>query len=231
MRKLRIVSATRKDPDAFVNGSLLGRTVKGLGWDPRIEASITCSNERGLPHIYNRAIEKSREDEALLFIHDDVQIEDFHLFVRLRDAFTAFDVVGVAGNTSINPTQAGWTHLRAENNTPKMSDRSELSGMVGHLYDNERKVSFFGPTPLQCSLLDGCFIAAKSQLLRERGILFDEQFKFHFYDMDFCRTCLQKGLRLGTWPIAITHGSRGNFASPEWEAACKVYHQKWSEVS
>ena len=68
MRKLRIVSATRKDPDAFVNGSLLGRTVKGLGWDPRIEASITCSNERGLPHIYNRAIEKSREDEALLFV-------------------------------------------------------------------------------------------------------------------------------------------------------------------
>src|SRR5271163_3562428 len=112
MNKLRIVSATRKEPDAFVKTSLLGRTVKGLGWDPRIESSITCSNDRGLPHLYNRAIQKSKDDEALLFIHDDVLIEDFHIFVRLCDAFQAFDVVGVAGNTSINPRQAGWTHLR-----------------------------------------------------------------------------------------------------------------------
>src|SRR5580700_8412738 len=130
MQKIVIVSATRKDPDAFAKDTLLGRTMKALAWDSRISYRLTGSNQRGLPHVYNGAIDKSKDDEILLFIHDDVLIEDFHLFARLEEAMKTFDVVGVAGNIEINPMQAGWTHMIQPNGELKVCDRSVLSGMV-----------------------------------------------------------------------------------------------------
>jgi GT2 family glycosyltransferase len=78
-------------------------------------------------------------------------------------------------------------------------------------------------------LLDGCFLAAAARTLRERSISFDERFAFHFYDVDFCRTCHRAGLRLGTWPIAVTHASGGRYGTPEWEEALKLYRSKWPE--
>ena len=57
---------------------------------------------------------------------------------------------------------------------------------------------------------------------------FDPAFTFDFYDLDFCRACEQAGLRLGTWPIAVTHESVGKgISSAAWEAARAVYLAKW----
>jgi GT2 family glycosyltransferase len=89
-------------------------------------------------------------------------------------------------------------------------------------------ISFFGPVPAACELLDGVFIAAKKEALREKQVAFDTRFDFHFYDLDFCRTARQSGLRLGTWPICLTHQSAGT-ATPEWLQAYQVYVEKWGE--
>ena len=43
----------------------------------------------------------------------------------------------------------------------------------------------------------------------EQKILFDEQFTFDFYDLDFTLQCTLKKLRVGTIPICITHMSHG----------------------
>jgi GT2 family glycosyltransferase len=58
-------------------------------------------------------------------------------------------------------------------------------------------------------------------------VLFDEQFDFHFYDMDFCRTARRAGLSLGTWPISVTHQSSGSFGNPSWSTAHSQYWKKW----
>jgi hypothetical protein len=60
-------------------------------------------------------------------------------------------------------------------------------------------------------------------------VRFDPRFTFHFYDMDFCRSCERAGLSMGTWPIAITHRSTGAFGSPAWQAGYAEYLAKWRE--
>ncbi len=227
MDKLRIVSATRKEPGAFTETALLGQSIKMLSWNRRMIVNVTCKNERGLANIYNRAIRESGDDEALLLVHDDVLIEDFYLYTRVREGLEAFDVVGVAGNVSPEAGQPTWTHVRQADGSLKLCERGVLSGIVGHIVQEKKRLSFYGPVPRQCGLLDGCFLAVRPKTLRDKGIWFDEQFGFHFYDLDFCRSCTARGLRLGTWPVAIIHGSRGNFQTPEWAAGWELYRRKW----
>ena len=73
------------------------------------------------------------------------------------------------------------------------------------------------------------FSRTTCDVLLDRNVRFDEQFTFDFYDMDFCRTAEQCGLRVGTWPIAITHASLGGLGTPSWSAAFRRYLEKWSE--
>jgi len=50
---------------------------------------------------------------------------------------------------------------------------------------------------------------------------------FHFYDLYFCREVRESGLKLGTWPIAITHQSEGTFGREPLLEAFKIYIKKW----
>ena len=90
-------------------------------------------------------------------------------------------------------------------------------------------VGFFGPIVGECELLDGVLLAARASGLRQAGVRFDPRFRFHFYDLDFCRTARAAGLHLGTWPIALTHRSSGNPYSDEWNAALELYREKWGD--
>ena len=91
------------------------------------------------------------------------------------------------------------------------------------------KVGFFGPIVAQVELLDGVFIAARKSTLRKSGVRFDERFDLHFYDMDFCRTATKAGLRLGTFPLAVTHRSNGDFFTAEWDDNYQRYFKKWGD--
>jgi len=210
---------------------LLGSTLRGLSFHPRIVSSIAYNNAEGLPAVYNRAIRESEGDEALVFVHDDVFVNDFYLFVRIREGLEVFDVLGIAGNTNPHPNHVTWIQHRDKDNVIRGCNRAEVSGIVAHMTPEGIQITAFHQAPKACVLLDGCFIAADSQVLRERGIFFDEQFKFHFYDLDFCRTCKKVGLDLGTWPIAVTHASLGNFFTPEWEEALAIYRRKWGSAA
>jgi GT2 family glycosyltransferase len=80
---------------------------------------------------------------------------------------------------------------------------------------------------MACQLLDGVFLAVRTATLKQHGVRFDPRFKFHCYDIDLCRTALTKGLRIGTWPIAITHDSGGAFGSEAFRQAARAYLEKW----
>ena len=230
MNKIRIVSATRANADEFRQSSKLGLSIPRLQFDPRIVLDVAYCNSSGLPTVYNRAIQSSKPGEALLFVHDDVFIDDFNLFVRLEEALRAFDVVGVAGNIDPDPRHVNWLLLRDSQNKLRAHEQRVLSGVVGHFETNRLNICGYGLTPKPCVLLDGCLLAADGHLLRERQVQFDERFKFHFYDLDFCWTAISNDLRVGTWPIAVTHQSAGRFDSPDWEHALMLYRQKWMDA-
>lgn len=221
---IEIVSATRLEEREFWEQSALGRSLRRLQGDRRIVPRVSFANRRGLPSIYNERIEAADAGEILVFMHDDVWIDDHFFAHRVLEGLAQFDLVGVAGNTRRLPGQPGWCFA---DDKFQWDERGKLSGGVAHGQNPFGPVSFFGPVPAACELVDGLFIAAGRQALLRREVRFDPRFDFHFYDLDFCRTAREQGLRLGTWPIALTHQSTGALGSEAWQQKYRAYLDKW----
>jgi GT2 family glycosyltransferase len=175
--------------------------------------------------VYNEAIAKV-ECEWLVFVHDDVWLDDFFLVDHVRQGMREFHVLGVAGNRRCLPGHTGWAFI----NRAFESDGPEnLSGSIALGERPFGRVLHFGPVPEPCELLDGVFLAADREALIRDFVSFDPRFDFHFYDLDFCRSARRAGLKIGTWSIPITHASPGAFGSPEWESGYAKYTEKWGE--
>ena len=226
--KIHVVSATRKTEAEFWQTSALGRSLQRVAFDQRIAASVAYSNSAGLPTIYNLAIDRAGADDVLVFVHDDVWLDDYFFGQRIVEGTQTFEAIGVAGNTRRSPGQPGWA-FKTINNGQFEWDHGYLSGVVAHGQEPNGALSVFGFSPMPVLLLDGVLLAASKRALLARNVRFDEQFKFHFYDLDFCRTAERQGMRLGTWPIALTHQSGGAFGTPSWQGMYQQYLQKWSD--
>lgn len=233
MKRIRIVSATMKDEDGFWTETFLGRSLSLFTSHPQPRISIISNNyggrRKGLSMIYNSFLRPKYSKEILVFVHDDVYLHDWQIEHRLNDALKRFDVIGLAGNTNPDFAEPSWALGWNRVKYPKgWQPQKYLSGSVGHAVGGKMRVSYYGPTPRDCQLLDGLFLAINTAKLVEKSVKFDEQFDFHFYDLDFCRECSKKQLKLGTWPISVTHASGGAYGSPQWESAKKQYLLKWS---
>jgi hypothetical protein len=225
-KSLRIVSATRLTEREFWKSSALGKSLKIWLSDPAISVDVRYENKEGLPAVYNSYLRNSVGADALLFVHDDIWLDDPQWLPKLMVALNRFDIVGVAGNTRISPNQPAWLFNKQEKGKFTW-DSAYLSGAVAHGQLSKGQISVYGPTPAKCELLDGAFIAVRFSYAHRSGVLFDERFDFHFYDMDFCRTARRLGLSLGTWPISLTHQSAGSFGSPGWRDGFERYLNKW----
>lgn len=223
-KRIEVVSASRLGKEAFWKTSALGQSLLRMRHLPLV-ANIHYNNSTGLPQLYNVALEAKDCEDLVLFIHDDVWIDDYHLNIRLIEAFERFDVVGVAGNRRVPPHHVGWAFLRS---IQEVDERQNLSGAVAHGERPFSPIDAWGPCG-PCELLDGVFIAVNRKRLVETSARFDPQFPFHFYDLDFCRSARRAGLKVGTWPIAITHQSHGNYTSESWTRAEATYASKWRE--
>ena len=233
MPPMLVVTATREAPDVFYKSTALGRSIRQLrqaGADIRVNAA--CNNRRPLGEVYNRAVSESFAQHLVVFAHDDLQLNDHHLPMRLAQALQRYDLVGVAGCTQRHPGQPTWfcaQHLG------QWSAAEQLMGAVAHDTTQHktasrkvRNVSHYGPGGT-AALLDGLLIAVRGQTWLDSGLRFDPALAFHFYDLDLCRSAEQKGLRMGVEPLAVTHLSGGAFRSPGWQAAYEHYLQKWGE--
>lgn len=218
---LLLVTATRLSPDDF-SRSPLGISLKRMAFDDTIKLSLTAQNTCGLPSVYNQAIDRADEDDICVFLHDDLWLDDIFFSGHIQTALNHFDVIGLAGNRRLLTGAPAW-HLNESGDW----DRETLSGVVCHGPVPFGAPSVYGPTPAAVQLLDGVLLAARRKTLTASGIRFDERFSFHFYDLDFSRQAISAGLTLGTWPIAVTHVSGGNFGSPAWKEGLAAYRQKW----
>lgn len=228
LRTLRIVSATRLSEDEFWRTSALGRSLAPWRVLPELSVEISYRNDRGLPEVFNRPLRDPAAPDVLVFVHDDVWLDDEAWISRILAALQRYDVVGVAGNTRRLPRQPGWAFRRIEDGEFEW-DHEHLSGRVLHGREAHGVPSFYGPAPAECELLDGVLLAVRTRALVGSGVAFDERFRFHFYDLDLCRQARAAGLSLGTWPITLTHQSIGSFNSPSWKAGLEVYREKWPD--
>ncbi len=157
--KLTLVAATRLAETAFWSQSALGLSLRRLQADDRLVPRIAFSNSRGLPLIYNAAIEDASAGEWVLFVHDDVWFDDFFIVDHVRQGLQTFDVIGAAGNRRRQPRQPGWAFAsRAPDGRFVWDDKAFLSGTVAHGRTPFGRLSRFGPSAglvVNCST--GCF--------------------------------------------------------------------------
>ena len=223
--RIRLVIATRLSENDFFSKTATGRSLS-FKISESFEIRLFANNKIGLSAIYNQAISESINDPAILiFLHDDVYILDYFWPSRIKDALSNFNIVGLAGNTRRIPRQPSWAFI---NDSFQWDDPENLSGVVGHGQDFPLiHLSIYGPTRKQVKILDGVLLASKSTTLLNNDLYFDEIFDFHFYDIDFCRTAREESLRVGVWPLYLTHQSHGNFNSAGWREMYLRYLEKW----
>lgn len=224
---IEIVSATRFSESDFWSKSALGLSLKRhLKQDVRLSAYIAFENTCGLSEIFNSRIDQVDTDTTLVFIHDDVWIDEADFANSITNGLKQFDVIGVAGNKRRLPKQPAWAFVDAQFT---WDDKANLSGQIAHSQHAFGTAEIYGEAPAPCELLDGVFLAVKKSSLTGANVRFDQQFDFHFYDLDFCRTAKQSGLTIGTWLISLTHQSTGAFGSQRWQEKYQDYLNKWED--
>lgn len=229
IRHVQVVSATRYSESDFWNKSALGLSLhRHLKQDSGMSASIAFNNTLGLSDVFNQAIERADDSDILVFVHDDVWIDEANFVDTLITGLERFDVIGVAGNKRRLPNQPAWLFVDTALN---WDEPEYLSGTVWHGPHAFGEDKFYGDVPAPCELLDGVFLATTKSALNGAHVRFDHQFDFHLYDVDFCRSAREAGLSLGTWPIKLTHQSKGAFGSPHWAQKCQLYFNKWESGS
>lgn len=221
-QSLIFVCATRADVTEFAV-TPTGQSLSRVRFGAQVRLALAPNNKVGLSTIYNRVITPSFRDAVLVFVHDDIWIDDVYFVQHLLDGLSQFDVVGLAGNRRCLPEAPSW----AFKNDQMAWDSGHLSGVVCHGPRPFGTPSLYGPAPAQVALLDGVLLAARCSTLLDAGVRFDERFDFHFYDLDFCRSAGAAGLRLGTITSGVTHVSGGSFGSPSWRQGLQRYRQKW----
>ncbi len=212
------ISACRKEP---------GDTILAECDAGNFHAHYHKNNKNSLASVYNQHINEKYKDNTLLFVHDDVYIDDLRLYQKLEEAFEIYDVVGLAGTTGpLTIKEPALWHIMG-------GPRENYRGSVAH-YANDKQCysTSFGLTPDRVLLIDGLFMAVKTKTLLDKGIKFDESnpARFHFYDLDFCLQCNKAGLKIGVWPIWCIHKSPGlREYSPEFLKGQEWFINKWKQ--
>ena len=219
------ITATRLSKAAFAQ-SPLGLSLERISFDRSMKLVLVEENHLGLPTVYNTFLNETFREHDLVFLHDDLWLDDLFFSDHIRRSLDTFEIVGLAGNRRLLPNAPAW-HVR---NDEMQWDSDNLSGIVCHGPQPFGAPSIYGPTPAAVQLLDGVMIAARASTLLDAGLRFDERFGFHFYDLDFSRQANAANLKVGTWPIAVTHVSGGSFGSPAWQRDLALYREKWGAL-
>lgn len=222
MKSIKIISATKESKDKYED-LLITKSIRSFN----TPFDIQFNNQKSLAHLYNSYLNPIYSDMILVFCHDDCVIEDVFFEDKLNEAIKEFDIIGLAGiQAPITIKQPCLWHL--------MGPPSQYSGAVAHFTQNqtnERFMTNFGISPKRCIFVDGVFLAINTEKILQTGLKFDEKnpAKFHFYDLNFCLDANKLGLKIGTWPIWITHKSHGlTHTDPEWLKGQDYFLQKYS---
>ena len=171
--------------------------------------------------VYNRFITEENRNTKIIFVHDDVLIEDLFFMDKLNLAFEKFDIVGLAGAKSCNiaADYPAW-HL--------MAPREDLVGEVSHSRGGINWTTVFGKTPNRVLMIDGLFIAVDIAKLLDTNTRFDEEFTFHHYDITFCLNANKNKLKMGVYPIRVVHFGLGDsMNTPEWQESSVKFKEKY----
>ena len=164
---------------------------------------FVTQNKSSLSKVYNEFLREPFTH--LLFVHDDIWIDDAGFLSKLEEGHKKYDIIGVAGG--VNPllkAPALW-HIMCGG-----FQGGNLRGFAGHyLPDNTTSITNFGPSPARVAVIDGAFMSVNVTKTRQVNWKFNENYTFHHYDLSSCLDANKHKLKLGVIPILTYHNSPG----------------------
>src|SRR5580693_9125530 len=124
-----IVSATRRSQSEFQSHTALGKSLVRVAHDPRLVVRCATSNSRGLPLVYNEIMDAIPDQSVIVFVHDDVWIDDYFMIQRVIEGLEQFDIIGLAGNRHRIPGQPAWHFANMQF---AWDEPQYLSGLIAH---------------------------------------------------------------------------------------------------
>lgn len=217
MNKLLIVTCTQAKTDKdFEQRPIFRSLKKQYESNSQVDFHVFKDNKRGLSECYNEVLTDPKHlNKTVLFVHDDVVLEDIFLYEKLIES--PYSITGLAGATTFNKhsQMLAW-HLAA--------DRSSFVGEVSHFANNKTWTTVFGSTNSRALTIDGLFIACKVNDIISKNLEFDVNFNFHFYDIAFCLRANEAKVTCGVLPIKVVHHGLGDsMLTNEWEEANKHF--------
>lgn len=225
---LAVISCTRLKREEAMQSPLI-RSAEDFRYRNDIIFDIVYENTKGLPQVYNEKIEQYKNSDInyLLFVHDDVYIDDLKLYEKIKSAKKdcGYDIVGLAGCLNPRLTNPALWHL--------MSDIKDLRGQVAHPIakgKSQTHMSAFGMTPSRVAIIDGLFIGVHLPSILDKGWRFNENYTFHHYDMASCIDANRKGLKIGVYPIHVIHQSPGLLSVEDklWKTSNEKFLQEYA---
>lgn len=143
---------------------------------------------------------KVKDEDIIVFIHEDVQIMSPNFEQRLQQFFNQHKpgIVGVYGSIEWN----GWGWWL--NDRPK-----NARGQIVQGYDTGHKIVMRdNGSNCQVAVIDGCMMAISGKLLKE--LPFREDIPgWHHYDSSYCVEAQKKGYKVYVSDVLIYHRSMG----------------------
>jgi len=185
--------------------------------EPRIPGGqpiFALANQASITQAYNAILNAciGRPLDALILLHDDLEIVDPDAEAKFLDAFTDPDVwlAGIAGGRNVS-SLAWW---EAETAGHQQIDTQMLD---------------LGPRTADVDLLEGSILAFSPHAIR--AVRFDRQFGgFHGYDEVAMRVKNLKR-RVVVVDVDTHHHTQLGFKTPEsaaeWAAANDMFRRKW----
>ena len=165
---------------------------------------FVTQNKTGLSKVYNKFLTK--DYSQIIFIHDDMWIDDAGFLTKLEEGHNKYDIIGLAGG--LNPVikaPALW-HIMCGG-----FNGNNLRGFAGHYLPDGTTTSItnFGPSPARVAIIDGAFISVNVNKTKKVDWMFNENYTFHHYDISSCIDANKKKLKIGVVPILSYHNSPG----------------------
>lgn len=217
--KIQLVTVTRKSGTDLLLNKPLGMFLEKTGWEKNI--NIIENNKEGLSKCYNKFLTEEYRDKYVIFVHDDVLIDDLFFEEKVLMAFEKYSIIGLAGSKTCDlSSQTPAWHL--------MSKREDFLGEVAHSKDGNIWTTSFGPTDSRTLILDGLFLGIDVNKALETGLKFDEDFEFHHYDITMCLRANELKIKTGVFPLRVIHFGLGDsMNSDEWKKSSEVFKNKY----
>lgn len=174
---------------------------------------IAMSGQKSISIAYNKILNAfyghDPELEAVVLMHDDLEIADPHVEEKIRAAIEpGVGLIGVAGG---GPSMWWWNH-----------------DPIGHQITDTRLLEFGDRRSGDVDMIEGSFMVFTRRAVK--CLRFDERYEFLGYD-DICLHAREIDMRVVVADITTHHHSTLGFKSPAveamWRRSEEIFESKW----